>query len=127
MRLRTWCGSYIETEDRHWSVWFRWSLGWLRHLRSTVFKVMILRPTHKMVKRFVARMLKTTPQQLELAVEEAGFTDADYEYVSGREWIAMLLSQGCNLKTLDLDWFRSAVRMLKTKVEWRKAQCDDAT
>lgn len=30
MKLRTWCGSVIETRDYDWSVWWRWAEGWLR-------------------------------------------------------------------------------------------------
>lgn len=42
MRLRTWCGSYVETADHSWWIWILVALGWLRrgwtrkarHLRS---------------------------------------------------------------------------------------------
>jgi hypothetical protein len=31
MRLTTWSGSVIETQHRHWSVWYLWALGWVRY------------------------------------------------------------------------------------------------
>jgi hypothetical protein len=40
MRLTTWCGSVIDTRDRHWTIWFLWLQGWiLAGWRPSAFRV----------------------------------------------------------------------------------------
>jgi hypothetical protein len=38
VKLRTWSGSIIETKDYTIAVWWRWAMGWIRHIISKMGK-----------------------------------------------------------------------------------------